>query len=297
MMRKYKAVPDRWYSVLLIVKIAFSFATCLAWPTNLSWWGLIIALLISFMWTIPIGIVYATTNIHLGLNVFTEYIIGYMQLGRPLAMILFKTYGYITMNQAHFFLQDLKLGLYLKIPQRVTCFAQVVGTLWSCVVQLGTMEWALDHIKGICKSGQANIFTCHGPRVFFNATVIFSLIGPQRIFLTGSLYGSLQYFWLAGALVPIIVYLIARNFPSSKARFFSALIFFGGMGQLPPATPLSYLSWSLLGLVFQKFIRNRYRGWWMRFNYITSAGLDVGLAIATIVIIAALNLTGTGFPD
>jgi hypothetical protein len=238
MMRKYKAVHDWWYSVLLVVMIAFSFATCLAWPTNLSWWALIIALLISFVWIIPIGIVYATTNIHLGLNVFTEYIIGYMQLGRPLTMILFETYGYITINQAHFFLQDLKLGLYLKVPQRVTFFAQVVSTLWSCVVQLGTLEWALDHIKGICKSGQANNFTCQGPRVFF-----------------------------------------------------------GGMGQLPPATPLSYLPWSLLGLVFQKFIRNRYRGWWMRFNNITSAGLDVGLAIATIVIIAALNLTGTGFPD
>ena len=34
----------------------------------------------------------------------------------------------------------------------------------------------------------------------------------------------------------------------------------------------------------------------MRFNYITSAGLDVGLAICTIVIIAALNLTTTTFP-
>ncbi|KAH8775976.1 OPT oligopeptide transporter protein-domain-containing protein [Hyaloscypha sp. PMI_1271] len=237
MMRKYKAVPD------------WCFATCLAWPTNLSRWALIIALLISFVWTILIGIVYATTNIHLGLNVCTKYIIGYMQPGRPLAMMLFKTYGCITINQAHFFLQDLKLGLYLKVPQRVTFFAQVLGTL----------ECALNHIKGICKSGQAD-----------NFTLIFGLIGPQRIFSTGSIYST---------------------------RFFSAPIFFGGMGQLPPATPLSYLSWSLLGLVFQKFIRNRYRGWWIRFNYITSAGLDVGLAIATIVIIAALNLTGTGFPD
>ena len=35
----------------------------------------------------------------------------------------------------------------------------------------------------------------------------------------------------------------------------------------------------------------------MRFNYITSAGLDVGLAICTIVIIAALNLTSTTFPN
>jgi hypothetical protein len=97
--------------------------------------------------------------------------------------------------------------------------------------------------------------------------------------------------------VPIIIYLIAGTFPRSKARFVSAPIFFSGMGQLPPAIPLSYLSWSLVEFAFQKFIRNRYRGWWMRFNYITSAGLDVGLAIATIVIIAALNLTGTGFRD
>ena len=35
----------------------------------------------------------------------------------------------------------------------------------------------------------------------------------------------------------------------------------------------------------------------MRFNYITSAGLDTGLAICTIIIIAALNLTTTKFPS
>ena len=35
----------------------------------------------------------------------------------------------------------------------------------------------------------------------------------------------------------------------------------------------------------------------MRYNYITSAGLDAGLAICTILIIAALNLTTTTFPS
>ncbi len=35
----------------------------------------------------------------------------------------------------------------------------------------------------------------------------------------------------------------------------------------------------------------------MRFNYITSAGLDVGLAICTIVIILSLNLTNTSMPS
>jgi hypothetical protein len=93
MMRKYKVVPWWWYGAFLFVMVGMSFAIACAWPTNLSWWSLLIALLISFVWTIPIGIIYATTNIHLGLNIFTEYIVGYMQPGRPVAMMLFKTYG------------------------------------------------------------------------------------------------------------------------------------------------------------------------------------------------------------
>lgn len=297
MMRKYKPVPGWWYATLFLAMTGLSLATVCGWPTHLSWWALIVGLIISIVWTVPIGIVYATTNIHLGLNVFTEYIIGYMQPGRPVAMMLFKTYGYITMNQAHSFLQDLKLGHYLKIPQRVTFFGQIIATLWSCVVQLAVIEWGLNNIKDVCVVGQANNFTCPNGRVFFNASVIFGLIGPQRIFSGAATYSPLQYFWLAGAIAPFLVYFGARMFPKSKIRFFSAPIFFGGTNQLPPATPLSYLSWSLVGFLFQKVIRNRYRGWWMRFNYVTSAGLDVGLAICTIVIIAALNLTGTGFPD
>ena len=85
MMRKYKEVPWWWYGILLVVMTGMSFGCVCGWPTHLSWWALLIGLLISLVWTIPIGIIYATTNIHLGLNVFTEYIIGYMQPGRPVA--------------------------------------------------------------------------------------------------------------------------------------------------------------------------------------------------------------------
>ena len=41
-----------------------------------------------------------------------------MQPGLPTAMMLFKTYGYITMYQALAFVQDLKLGHYMKVPPR-----------------------------------------------------------------------------------------------------------------------------------------------------------------------------------
>jgi len=84
----------------------------------MTWWSVIIAFLIALFWCIPIGIIQAVTNIQLGLNVFTEFIIGYMLPGRPIAMMLFKTYGYITMRQALAFAQDLKLGWYMKVPPR-----------------------------------------------------------------------------------------------------------------------------------------------------------------------------------
>lgn len=110
------------------------------------------------------------------------------------------------------------------------------------------------------------------------------------------MYSSLMWFWLAGAALPVLIYLGARLFPRSSIRFLSAPIIFGGLGEIPPATPLNYLTWGIVGYVFQKFLRYKKRGWWMRFNYITSAGLDSGLAICTIIIIAALNLTNTSAP-
>jgi hypothetical protein len=42
--------------------------------------------------------------------VITELIIGYVLPGKPIAMMLFKTWGYITMAQALTFASDFKLG-------------------------------------------------------------------------------------------------------------------------------------------------------------------------------------------
>lgn len=220
-----------------------------------------------------------------------------MQPGRPLAMMMFKTYGYITMTQALAFIQDLKLGHYMKVPPRTMFSAQVIATVWSCLVQDAVLQWALSTIKGVCQHGQVNNYTCPNGRVFFNASIIWGLIGPQRIFSPGNIYSGLLWFWLVGAILPVVIYVGAILKPKSNIRYLNAPIIFGGTGNLPPATPLNYLSWAIIGWVFNKYIRNKYRGWWMRFNYITSAGLDVGLALSTIVIFLCLNLTNTNFPN
>ncbi|KAI9818049.1 MAG: hypothetical protein M1827_000673 [Pycnora praestabilis] len=297
MMREYKDAPNWWYGILFVIFLAIALVTVLVYPTNLAWWAFFVALFISFIFAIPIGMVWGLTNIRLGLNVITEFIVGYIQPGRPIAMMLFKTYGYITMQQALSFVQDLKMGQYMKVPPRVMFSAQVTATIWSCFVQVAVLHWGLGSIKDICTSDQSNHFTCPNGRVFFQASVIWGLIGPQRIFSPGSIYSKLLWFFLLGASLPVIIYAGARMFPKSNIRYLSAPIIFGGTGDLPPATPLNYLSWGIVGTIFNKFIRNRHRGWWSQYNYITSAGLDVGLAISTIVIFFALSLTQTKGPE
>jgi hypothetical protein len=53
----------------------------------------------------------------------------------------------------------------------------------------------------------------------------------------------------------------------------------------------------MVGYIFNKFIRDKYRGWWMEYNYVTSAALDVGLALCAIIIFFCIQLPGAAMPD
>lgn len=65
----------------------------------------------------------------------TELVIGYLYPGKPLANVAFKTYGYISMAQALSFLNDFKLGHYMKIPPK-SMFIVQVGTLVNSKIYL-----------------------------------------------------------------------------------------------------------------------------------------------------------------
>ncbi|KAI1821360.1 OPT oligopeptide transporter protein-domain-containing protein [Xylaria intraflava] len=296
LMRKYKEAPSWWYTSLFLIVLALSLFAVLFYPTNLTWWAFLLSVAISFAFSLPIGIVEAVTNQQIGLNVLTEFIYGYIQPGRPLALMLFKTYGYITMSQALRFVGDLKFGHYMKIPPRTMFAAQVAATTLSCFIQVTVLNFALSHIDGVCDVTQPQRFTCPGGRVFFSASVIWGLIGPARVFSPGQIYSGLLLFFIIGAATPAIIYVLAKRYPRSPAKHLMAPLIFGGAGSMPPATPLNYLSWGIVGYVFQVVIRKRHFRWWRRLNYLTSAGLDLGLAIGTIVIFVAFTLPNIEAP-
>jgi OPT family small oligopeptide transporter len=297
LMKKYRDAEDWWYALLFVIMLGISFVVVCAYPTGFPWWAYIICMLLPIIWTVPVGIVQAITNIQLGLNVLTEYIVGYMLPGRPLAMMMFKNYGYLCMSQALYFIQDLKLGHYMKVPPRIMFWAQLIASIWSAIVQIVVMNWALGNIPDICTDEQEYHYTCAAAKVFYTASIIWGAIGPKRLFSGNALYSPLQWFWLLGAVTPILTWLLARRFPRSFWRYVNMPLVFGGSGWIPPATVFIYFCWGIVGSIFNWFIKRRYTGWWLQYNYITSAALDSGLVLSSLIVFFTLYMTGAQAPD
>jgi OPT family oligopeptide transporter len=147
----------------------------------------------AFIFTVPIGVIQAMTNQQVGLNVITELIVGYILPGRPIAMMLFKTWGYVTMMQAFQFTGDFKLGHYMKIPHRPMFLCQIVATVVSGTVQLAVQAWMFSNIKDLCSVDQPDGFTCPFTTVFGTASIIVKLS-----FIFGILFHSLNAILIVG---------------------------------------------------------------------------------------------------
>ncbi|CAL9088237.1 unnamed protein product [Musa textilis] len=296
LMKKYENIPEWWFFLLLAVTFTVSLILCtvLNDQVHLPWWGLIFACGMAFVFTLPISIITATTNQTPGLNIITEYIMGLIQPGKPISNVCFKVYGYMSMAQAVSFLADFKLGHYMKIPPKSMFLVQFIGTIIAGTINLGVAWWLLGSIKNICHPGLLppnSPWTCPSDRVFFDASVIWGLVGPRRIFGPKGNYGSLNWFFLVGALGPIIVWLFHKAFPrQSWIPLINLPVLLGATGMMPPATPLNFSAWIAVGTAFNFFVFRYRKKWWERYNYILSAALDAGVAFMGVLLYFALSM-------
>ncbi|RWR86505.1 oligopeptide transporter 1-like protein [Cinnamomum micranthum f. kanehirae] len=295
MKKNYAVVPHWWFLIILAIVGGLALYTCEGFhkQMQLPYWGLFLAAAIALFFTLPIGVIQATTNQQPGLNVITELVIGYLYPGKPLANVAFKTYGYISMSQAMNFLQDFKLGHYMKIPPRSMFVVQLVGTIISTVVYFGTSWWLLTTVENICDPEKLPVgspWTCPGDDVFYNASIIWGVVGPRRMFADLGLYSKMNWFFLIGFILPILVWGLSRMFPRAKwIRLINVPIILGATASMPPARSVNYLCWGAVGFIFNFVIYRRFKQWWARHNYVLSAGLDAGIAFMGIIVYFALN--------
>ncbi|KAL6184522.1 hypothetical protein ACLB2K_045923 [Fragaria x ananassa] len=232
-----------------------------------------------------------------GLNVITEYAIGLILPGKPILNVCFKTYGYISMAQAISFLNDFKLGHYMKIPPRSMFIVQLIGTVIAGTVNIGVAWWLLSTVENICQHELLppnSPWTCPNDRVFFDASVLWGLVGPKRMFGSLGNYPALNWFFLLGAFGPLLVWLLHRAFPSHKwIQLINLPVLLGATANMPPATAVNYNCWIITGTIFGYFVFRYRKAWWLRYNYVLSAALDAGVTFMAVLLYFTLTMNET----
>ncbi|KAI1084287.1 OPT-domain-containing protein [Whalleya microplaca] len=289
LMSKYLEVPEWWYTLVLLVAIAFGCAGIAHWETYTSPGVVFYGLALCAIFIIPIGMIKAMTGVEVTLNVLAEFIGGSWVAGNALAMNFFKSFGYVTCAHAVSFSNDLKLAHYVKIPPRQTFSSQMVGTLISTFVSVGVLNFQMNQIPGVCTVNAPNRFTCPGINTFFTASVLWGTVGPIKVFGRGGMYTWLLAGFPIGFVVPFIFYYMNKRFKKTWMRqMHPVAMFYGALSWAPynmsyiwPAVPIAWYSWV--------YLKKRYLAFWSKYNFVLSASFSCAIAVAAIIIFFSLQ--------
>ncbi|KAG6813123.1 hypothetical protein H0H92_013747 [Tricholoma furcatifolium] len=294
LMRNYPEVPEWWYLSTIAVFFGLAVVAVEVWSTNVPVWALLLALLLPIIYILPSGFIYAMTGQGITLNILAQIIPGTLLPGNPLANMVFKAYSVQTLAEATSFIQDLKLGHYVKVPPRATFIAQMVATILAAFVQVGVKTWIFSNVPDICDANQKSQLTCPHNQVFFTASAVWGLIGPSRQFGTGSIYHPHLYAMVVGVFLPIPFWFWQRRYPNTWFKYISTPVILNGVSAIPPATGINYSSWFAVAFIFQYLIRKKNFAWWSKFNYVLSAAMDSGTVLSLIFIFFSLQFPKNG---
>ncbi|KAK4218538.1 OPT oligopeptide transporter protein-domain-containing protein [Rhypophila decipiens] len=295
LMRRYKDAPMTWYLLTFVSMTAIGIYVVESYPVHLPWYGLLLALGICSILFVPIGIIMAVTNQHSSIYLICQLVAGVLFPGRPVANMVFVTYGYISSAQGIKFAADLKLGHYMKIPPRILFSVQMVATIVSSVTQIAVLNWMFVNVPGICTPQALNGFTCPIARVHFNGSILWGVVGPSEFFGPNATYRPLVWAFALGAVLPIPLWLYARKKRNSIVRKINLPVLFGSLSWIPPATGLNFSVWAVVCYFFNHLIKKRAPAWWAKYTMTLSAALDSGLAFGIVVVFFGFIYPGWGW--
>ncbi|KAI0338370.1 OPT superfamily oligopeptide transporter [Trametopsis cervina] len=294
LMRSYPEVPDWWYVAVFVSTFGLTVVANEVWHTGLPLWGMILAILLPLVYMLPAGFIYATSGQVIALNLLAQAIPGGLLPGKPLATMIFKGYSIQVLIVALSFVQDLKLGHYIKVPPRASFVVQLIAVTFAGVLQIGVKEWIFSSVPDICQPHQKSSLTCPYRSVHFTSSAIWGLIGPTRQFGKDSQYYPEVYCVLIGVLLPIPFWWWQRRRPNKWNTYISTPVLLNAVTYIPPATGINYSSWILVSFIFQFWVRRKSFAWWSKFNYVTSAALDIGTLFSVLFIFFALQFPRDG---
>ncbi|KAJ3272927.1 hypothetical protein HDV01_005124 [Terramyces sp. JEL0728] len=307
LMKTYKDVPLAWYIGFLAAMIL-----CSMFALNVStndfqllgdFWVIPLALLMTVVFIVPVGILRAVANQSISLNIISEMVMGYLKPGFPIANAAFKAYTTSLLNQSLNYLAQLKFAYYMKLPPRQVFFYQIYGSILGAIVNYATMDYMIDHVPQIRKAsnstgGGYDNWSGQQPLILDTATKIWGLLGPKKFFdTTETPYVSLYWFFLAGAVLPVITFYLAKQFPRIGFQYVNWPIIFVSTSYIGVGYSNAILSTIIVVFISQVYCRKYHRKWYDRYNYILSAALDCGAALIPLIVFTIQGLTQVDITD
>ncbi|KAI3404173.2 hypothetical protein KGF56_003073 [Candida oxycetoniae] len=287
MMRKYKEVPDWVFLIVLVISIVLAIVCVKIYPTQTPVWGVFFAVGINFLFLIPLTAIYATTGFSFGLNVLVQLIVGFALPGNGLALMFIKAFGYNINGQAQNYISDQKMGHYVKVPPRAMFRCQMLSIFVSSFLGLAVLNFQIKSIPNYCSPTNTQKFTCPSSTVFYNASILWGVIGPKKVF--NGLYPILQWCFLIGFLMAIPCIIIKKYGPKKYTKFFQPTLVVGGFLFYAPYNLSFYTGGLYMSILFMWYLKNRYLAWWQKYNFVLSGAMDAGVAFSAIMIFFAVQ--------
>lgn len=224
LMRHYKEVPEWVFLLVTLVAMGFGYAAIYVWPVHVAGWLFPLAFACAAVFVIPIGLIVAVSGYLTDLEILFNIIGGSVSGGSPIGTFIFKVLGKSVTSQAAYFIQDMKLGHYAKIPPWTMMRVQLGATIASSFTSVGIINYQITGIDGICDMSKQQRWICSSASSAWTSAIIWGGLGPKRLFAHTSMYNKLPLALLGGALWPVLWYIPRKRWPNSVFRYCHPLV-------------------------------------------------------------------------
>lgn len=318
LMAKYKEVPDWWFLLILLGAIIVSVIFLKIFPSDTPVWLPFLMIAINIVFAVPLSFLSATTGTNLGLGALVQVITGFILPNNPNAFLFAQTLGsWALAGYGDNYVQDQKMAHYCKISPRAVFRSQIGTIIITCFVAVGTQDFVLTNVKGLCTPDQPSRFTCANDGFpLYASSLMWGLLGSDRMF--NSLYPLFKWCFLMGTAIAILflvcqgygpiylppikeklrVKLRPRTFEILDSTLFpfvasllwlNPILIIQGIQHWAPSN-LSYKTpGMILSFIFMYWMPRHRLAWWEKYNYVLSAALTAGVAVSGLIMFFAVG--------
>ena len=318
LMSKYKEVPDWWFLVILFGAIIVSIVFLEIYPLDTPVWLIFLMIGINLVFAVPLSFLSATTGTNLGLGSLIQIITGFILPNNPNAFLFAQTLGsWALAGYGDNYVQDQKMAHYCKIAPRAVFRSQIGTIIITCFVAVGTQNFIMSGVKGLCTPTQPSRFTCANDGFpLYASSLMWGLLGSDRMF--NSLYPLFKWCFLIGLGISIIfltgqglgpkylpgvreklrLKLRPRTFERLDKTLFpfvasllwlNPILIIQGIQHWAPSN-LSYKTpGMILSFIFMYWLPRHRLAWWEKYNYVLSAAFTAGVAVSGLVMFFAIG--------